>query len=70
MDAIKTIADAIRAERKAAEEDAAATGTASAAVIKDAVAAGQGKDEPEPGKAPDESKDPASDKEPDDSKEE
>lgn len=41
MDAIKTIADSIRAERKAAAEEAAGSGTASAEDIKNAVAAGQ-----------------------------
>ena len=63
MDAIKALADAIRAERKAAEEVATGTGKASAEDIKKAVTAGQDEPEKKPDKDPD--KDDKDDKEPD-----
>ena len=68
MDAIKAIADAIRAERKAAEEEAAGTGKATAEDIKKAVTAGQDEPEKEPDKDPDKEPDKEPDK--DDKKEE
>lgn len=68
MDAIKAIADAIRAERKAAEEEAAGTGKATAEDIKKAVTAGQNEPEKDPEKDPDE--EPEKDPDPDDKKEE
>lgn len=68
MDAIKAIADAIRAERKAAEEEAAGTGKATAEDIKKAVTAGQDEPEKDPDKEPE--KEPDKEPEKEDKKEE